>query len=111
MPLKPLLINSQGVEIRPTYTYGANIMPGISFDPFVIGYLRLGAVTSSFKTFESSRMGYQIGGGLEWRLNHTWSLRGDYVRTRYRDLPDYNNTPVGAIKMDELSAGFVIRFC
>src|SRR5262249_34799904 len=44
-----------------------------------------GLFTDTFATahesakFEETRPGYAVGGGLEWRMSHHWSVKGEYL--------------------------------
>lgn len=72
---------------------------GYAFGPY-LAYATAGLATAkidqSFETTnglnafdinddESSASGYQIGGGLEWRLGDNWSIGGEYLFTSLED--------------------------
>lgn len=89
---------------RTTRTYGASLLPGMMITQHVLGYVRLGVVTSVFSGPNTSRAGGQMGLGLQTCLTPYWDLRAEYNYTTYRSAPD-----IGAIKSDQMGVGFVYK--
>jgi len=92
--------NNMG-SLRVTYSYGASILPGISFaDNVTVGYIRLGVIKTRFDNLGKIRSGFQYGVGVKWGLNDLWSVRGEYSYTKYNNIvnfghPDSNTYSIG----------------
>ncbi len=72
---------------------------GIGFDRFLV-YGTGGAAFAEFKStygfnaavyqgFDTTRVGYTVGGGVEYAFTNNWSLRAEY---RYSDFGSFTNT-------------------
>ena len=64
---------------------------GAAFAQFMNGYATpaLGGVTLS-----STRVGYTVGGGIEYAITTQWSLRAEY---RYSDFGSYTQVPIAGV--------------
>ncbi len=100
------VVNQGGVSTKTTRSYGASLLPGIMFNDKLLGYLRLGAMSSSFSSPKVMKTGYQAGFGLQTGLTKNWDLRGEYIYTAYSSaMPN-----LGAPKSNELGLGVIYRF-
>jgi outer membrane immunogenic protein len=71
---------------------------------------------TSFNSFNDGRIGWTVGGGLEYAIDNNWSVRAEY---RYTDYGHINDTPflLGAfnsvsqhIRDNRVQAGFSYKF-
>lgn len=98
--------NTKGIgSLKPRASFGASILPSVIFDPTLTGYLRLGAISTRFQSFNTNKLGYQLGIGFEGALCPPWTVRIEYVRTAYHSISE-----IGKPKMDEFTLGLVYRF-
>jgi opacity protein-like surface antigen len=86
-------------------SYGASILPGIPLDNTLLGFMRLGVVNTHFDSYDEDKSGIQVGLGLQAMLNTTWSIRGEYIYTRYQRIDT-----LGAPATGQYSLGAVYRF-
>lgn len=91
--------------LRPQYTYGASVLPGLVLDDVFLAYARLSVLASRFNDLGLTRGGYQAGVGLEYHITKAWSARAEYVYTIYHSI-----SGIGTPKTDEFGAGLVYRF-
>lgn len=73
-------------SVRTRFSYGGSLLPGISFDPDTVAFVRLGAVETRFNDLNLWRTGYQIGLGGQLTFFNCWTVRGEYTYSRYRNL-------------------------
>lgn len=100
-PLESLTISSNGTTIiRPKYTFGAQALTGIILDYELKAFGIFGVVQSGFKN-GGSKTGWQVGVGVDYVLSESWTLRIEYLHTRYHDN----------ITADQGGLGLVYRFC
>lgn len=95
--------NNENLRIR--WEYGASIIPGIYFDEMLMGYLRLGMISTDFDELDTWKSAYQVGAGIQSRLNACWDVRAEYIYSRYRGIND-----LGHAKMDTVGVGVIYRF-
>lgn len=69
--------------VKTSYSVGASILPGIMLNDKTMGYLRLGIVDSRFTDSSQTKVGGQVGLGLETNLCQNWDLRGEYTWSKY----------------------------
>jgi outer membrane immunogenic protein len=78
------------------YVTGGVAVGGIDFHQQVVNILAPIAVGESFRddsSKEDTRVGWMVGGGLEYALTNHWHLRGQY---QYMDLGSTDYTSAGA---------------
>lgn len=95
--------NDAGQNLKMKYSVGASILPGFDIDGTIIGFLRGGIAYSHFEQVGTQK-GYQVGGGVEYRIDDDWSVRGEYIYTGYSST--HGLTP----RNQEAILGFVYRF-
>lgn len=93
-------------SLKAGSSYGISIIPGYRFDDLIMAYVRLGLIYTNFTSFDTTRRGYQGGGGIEVALTSNWSARGEYVYTSYSNLDD-----MGTPKNGQFGLGAIYRFC
>ncbi len=96
--------NPGAVHARATRSYGASFLPGIYLNNILVGYLRLGAVGSKFTEPDATKIGGQVGFGLQTFLNDCWDLRAEYIFTKYENIAG-----LGAPKSNEIGVGAIYR--
>jgi opacity protein-like surface antigen len=87
-----------------TWGYGISVLPGYMINDSVLGYLRLGVVSTRFSTGNNSVTGGQAGFGLQTALSSSWDLRGEYVYSFY------NSIRSGNPKAQQFNLGLVYKF-
>jgi len=92
-------------NIRPKYSWGGSILPGMVFDDYVDGFLRLGAAVTNFSQWDRTLKGYQVGIGMDYRLSTSTKLRGEYDFVGYQVLDG-----VGQPHANQASVGLVYNF-
>ena len=92
---------------------------GVAFDRTLL-YATGGAAFASFNysnnfgfSATNTRVGYTVGGGIEYAVTNEWSIRGEY---RYSDFGRFTDTPVPAFTISHREtenlalAGFSYKF-
>lgn len=82
--------DTQG-DLRVNYSYGASLLPGVNIDGALVVYLRLGAIGTKFKQTGSNKVTWQGGFGVEDRFSPEWSIRGEFDRTSYGTVDNFNS--------------------
>ena len=101
-----LPVNSDsGSVYKISYQYGISLLPGVSFDNTVIGYLRLGVLRSNFPNASAQVSANQIGVGLEYSLSQNWGVNGEYNSERYK-----GSTAVGTATTGKYTIGVLYKF-
>lgn len=91
--------------LRPKYTYGLSLLPGMVFDDYVIGYFRLGGLMTNFPQYDTRQKAFQVGVGMQYKLYSGLSLRGEYDYVQYQVMD-----PVRQPKANQASIGIVYDF-
>lgn len=94
-----------GASTRASSSLGVSLIPGTLIYKNTLGFLRLGIISSHFSSPNSSKLGVQMGLGLENRLTNEWALRGEYIYTAYGSV-----SKVGTPNSNELGVGFIYYF-
>lgn len=94
-----------GSSLRSTYSLGASLIPGYLITDNVIGYLRVGLITTKFGAPNATRAGGQFGLGVQTGLTDEWQLRFEYDYAAYRQASD-----IGAVKADQIFLGLIFNF-
>lgn len=92
------------VSTRSTRSYGISVLPGMMVTQSVLGFLRLGALSTQFPSPNTSRTGGQVGVGLQTCLTPYWDLRVEYDYTAYKTVPT-----LGSVKSGQAGIGFIYK--
>lgn len=109
-PIKPYTHtnNTFGiVSLKPSYSYGASLLPGYNLDDYIHVFLRLGVLSTKFDNLNETLTAWQAGAGADIAFScySRWRLRGEWNFAKYR-----STSRVGVIEDGQYSAGFVYRF-
>lgn len=109
-PIKPWTHtnNTFGIaSLKPSYSYGGDIVPGYNLDDYIHVFIRLGVLSTKFENLNVNLTAWQAGAGADiaFSCNSRWRLRGEWNFARYR-----STSTVGVIEDGQYSAGFVYRF-
>lgn len=91
--------------LKPSYTIGISLLPGLCLDDTILAYVRLGMVSTKFDNLNVTKTGTQAGIGVATNLSPVWDVRGEYVFTNYRSI-----SGIGSPKADEYILGLLYRF-
>lgn len=98
--------NTPGTDnLKSTYNFGASFIPGYLITDNVVGFLRLGVVTTNFTGASSMRTGGQAGAGLQTALTKEWRLYMEYDFTAYQ-----SGSNIGSVKTDQVMLGVNYQF-
>ena len=64
-----------------TYGLGASFIPGVMVTKYTMIYGRIGIEANRNTHSSITRIGNQLGLGLQTSLSKNWDIRGEYVRT------------------------------
>lgn len=92
-------------SVKVKQEYGASILPGYYITDSIIGYARLGAISSNFSGVNTRKTGGQAGVGFETRLTDHWDIRAEYIYTQYPNI-----TGLGTVHSNEGDLSFIYRF-
>ena len=98
-------INHNGISTKTSNGFGISFLPGMMLSDSVLGYLRLGVISSQFPSPNTRKTGGQLGIGFATPLSMHWDLRLDYIFTAYQSI-----NQLGSVKSNELGFGFVYKF-
>ena len=93
-----------GDSTRISQDYGASFIPGILLGEGIVGYLRLGVVSSKFRAPSQTKTGGQAGIGLQTDLSTAWTLRGEYVYSAYSQ-----GSNIGSPEVDSFGVGLIYK--
>lgn len=88
--------------LKTGFNLGGSIIPGLYLDDVILAYVRVGMLSTNFADFDATRTGFQVGVGLQARLNSVWDLRGEYDYTSYSSIDG-----LGSIKSGTYMIGVV----
>jgi opacity protein-like surface antigen len=94
-----------GTSTKISSSFGASLLPGTLIYKKILGYLRFGLISSYFRSPGSSKMGGQLGFGIQTRLTSEWALRGEYLYTAYNSV-----SQIGTPNSNELGLGLIYFF-
>lgn len=95
---------SDNTALKTSYGYGVSILPGVLLSDHTVGYLRAGAVWSKFSSPNTTRVGGQVGVGIQTNVTQNVDLRGEY------DYVAYKSIPAGAPNSDQFSLALLYKF-
>jgi outer membrane immunogenic protein len=85
---------------------------GVAFADIHNSYNVAGFGTS----FDSGRVGWTVGGGIEYAIDNNWSLRAEYRYTDYGSYTQFAATPAGGVAFhnheydNKVQVGFSYKF-
>lgn len=98
-------------NIRSSWSYGVNLIPGIMINDRLLGYVRGGFIRQQFnKVIQQSnktgisRNGWNVGIGGQSQLYRNIDLRLEYVLSRYQRIGGYFPAT------NQVNLGFVYKF-
>lgn len=99
--------NAVASSARISNSFGASFIPGfmIANNPDVIGYARIGFITSNFSSPNVYQTGGQLGLGLQSYFARGWAVRGEYDYSLY-----HNMRGIGAPHVNEVGLGVIYFF-
>lgn len=103
-----LVLNSRnptGPTVKNTWNFGASVLPGVRLNENTMLFFRLGAVDSHFTYRNNYVLGGQFGIGLSTTVAINCDVRGEYIYTAYRSMPNLSSP-----RSDWYGIGLVFRF-
>ena len=115
------LIGSIGDASRQNIQGSVRGRLGVAFDRVLVygtGGVAFGDLSNTYAfnglnaSLSHTRVGYTVGGGIEYALNNNWSLRGEY---RYTDFGSFSD-PIGGVSVhhhetdNRVQGGFSYKF-
>lgn len=91
-------------SVKTSWGAGASFIPGIMLNDKTLGYARLGVIDSRFTGPSQTKVGGQVGLGLQTNLCQCWDIRGEYVWSKYASS---NN--ISSPTSDAVNLGLVYR--
>lgn len=90
---------------KASSSFGASLLPGKLIYKELVGYLRLGFISSRFVAPNSMKLGGQLGAGLQTHLCKQLVIRGEYTYTAYGSV-----AKIGTPNSNEFGLGFIYFF-
>lgn len=97
--------NAGANSLRTSQEYGFSVLPGLLLSEGLVGYLRLGVVTTRFRAPSTTKLGGQLGVGLQSSFSSAWSLRGEYIYSAYSNVDS-----IGSPESDQFAIGLIYQF-
>ena len=101
-------------NVRSTWSYGFDAIPGIMINKRTLGYLRGGVVNTRFKiktntvgVVENDPTGWRAGAGMQTNVYNNLDVRIEYV---YNQFGQQTNPPWGSPRMHLVNLGILYRF-
>ena len=102
-------------NVRTSWNYGFDAIPGIMINDHTLGYVRGGVVntrfqiqTAQFSVVETDPTGWRVGVGMQTNVYKNLDVRFDYIYNQfYRQT---NPIPIGRPVMNLFEFGVVYRF-
>jgi opacity protein-like surface antigen len=105
MTLSDIRGNANAPTAKASNSFGASLLPGTLIYKQILGFLRLGLITSRFVAPNSMKLGGQLGFGLQTHLTRQFALRGEYIYTGYGSV-----AKIGTPHSNEFGLGFIYFF-
>lgn len=96
--------NGNAIGVRSTYGGGFSLIPGVILADTVMGFLRIGTVTTHFYDVAETKTGGQVGVGLQVATSESWNIRAEYDYAFYSSL-----TNIGTPRSDSYRLGFIYK--
>lgn len=97
--------NPGASSTRTSVNYGFSLIPGLRIVEGVLGYGRIGLVSTKFSSTDNWKVGAQLGVGVQTGLTANWVARLDYINTIYGPVHQ-----IGTPNSNELGVGLLYYF-
>lgn len=97
-------INNQS-DMQSGWSIGGDLIPGYLINDRVIGYLRLGGVSTQFNGADTNQGAWRLGGGAQTTLYKNLDLRGEYIFSQYQTIQS-----MGTPYSNQFNLGIVYKF-
>ena len=87
------------------WSLGGDLIPGYLINDKVLGYLRLGGVSTQFNMANVNQGAWQVGLGGQTNLNTNLDLRGEYIYSQYQAIE-----AMGTPHSSQFNLGLVYKF-
>ena len=94
-----------GAGSKTSWSWGASLIPGYMLTDYVLGYVRVGGISSRFPDMSTRASAWQLGLGGQTNVYQNWDIRTEYVYSGYRSI---NN--LGKPAADQFNFGVVYKF-
>lgn len=91
---------------KSSWGYGFSVLPGYLIADNVLGFARLGIISTRFSTGNTMATGGQVGLGMQTALCMNWDLRGEYIYSFYNSL---TSGTVGNPKSQEYNLSLIYK--
>jgi len=109
MGSSPLSINN----VESDWSVGFDLIPGLMFNQYILGYLRLGVVNTHFEMDSTAGQltdnltGFHGGLGLQTSVYKNIDARVEYILSLYQTG---TNPPIGTMNSNQVNLGLVYKF-
>lgn len=97
--------SGDGISLRTSYAYGGSFIPGVFLDDQILGYIRLGLISTKFTQLDIKKSGYEAGLGIEAKMIDCWNIRAEYDYVSYNSIAG-----LGHLKAGEYNLAVIYRF-
>ncbi len=94
-----------GFNVRSTWSYGADVLPGLMVNDNVLAYLRAGVIRRRFSGMETERTAWRAGVGGETNIYKDLDIRAEYIYSLYQSIPG-----IGKPQTNQFNLGLVKKF-
>ncbi len=92
-------------SVDSTWNWGFDVLPGIMLNERVLGYARVGVISTHFNVISETKTGWQVGVGGQTNVYQNLDLRGEYIYSQYSDI-DFVGTP----RTNQFQVGLIYKF-
>ena len=97
-------INNQS-NMLSGWSIGGDLIPGYLINDHVLGYLRLGGVSTQFNAADTNQGAWRLGVGGQTNLYKNLDIRGEYVFSQYQTIQT-----MGTPYSNQFNLGLVYKF-
>jgi opacity protein-like surface antigen len=97
--------NTGATSAHTSRSLGASLISGRILPLNLLGFGRLGVISTKFSSTNRSKLGTQLGLGIQGMLTQNWILRGEYIHTMYGSV-----SQIGTPNSNELGVGLIYWF-
>lgn len=92
-------------DIRTTWSFGGDVLPGMMLTDTVLGYFRLGGLVTKFQGPNKNVGAWQVGLGGQTNLYKNLDIRGEYIYSQYSET-----VTLGIPRTNQFNLGLVLKF-